>query len=205
MYIILICCIILPVFVSGTTYERDDEDLTDIPRGIPADTTDLSLKSNHISTIDTNRIQHLDLLKTVDLTTNVFTSFPNLCNVGSTLKTLILKNNVGVITFQTAYLSCLDALIKLSLKSTGIDLFPDLSPIGAALAELFLNKNGLTDISTNRLAPLTALWYLQLSEHSFVTILDFSLLASTLKNLYLYGNDISEVVNGVFDSLVNLN
>ena len=203
-HIILICCIILPVFVSGTTYERDNEDLTDIPSGIPADTTDLSLKSNHISTIDTNRIQHLDLLETVDLTANSFTSFPNLCNVGSTLETLVLTSNVGLITFEASYLGCLDVLRELSLQSTGIDFFPDLSLIGAKLATLFLHKNRITGIPENRLPPLTALRYLQLSRNNFATIPDFSPLASTLQKLYLHGNDITIVPDGVFDSLVNL-
>ena len=202
---LVICSIILASFVKGNTYELNDAGLTGIPSDIPSDTINLILTSNQISAINTNRIQHLNALKQVDLTENLFTSFPDLCKVGSTLETLILKDNYDLATINSPLLSCLDVLTFLSLEFTGIDSFPDLSPIGATLAELHLNKNGLTGIPLDRLSPLTALWYLQLSDNDFGTIPDFEPLESTLGNLYLSNNGFTEVRDGVFDSLFRLN
>lgn len=55
---------------TGTIVRCSRNGLTDIPKGIPSETTELYLESNNISSISNDRIRHLRALTRLDVSNN---------------------------------------------------------------------------------------------------------------------------------------
>ncbi|XP_047472308.1 protein slit-like isoform X1 [Penaeus chinensis] len=99
--------------------------LTQIPRGIPPDTTELYLDVNEIKSVDPERLKHLKVLKRLDLSNNQITILSN--KTFSELKqlsTLIVSYNKLGCMERDALLG-LKALRILSLHGNDVSFIPE--------------------------------------------------------------------------------
>uniref|UniRef100_H2ZNX2 LRRNT domain-containing protein n=1 Tax=Ciona savignyi TaxID=51511 RepID=H2ZNX2_CIOSA len=167
---------------SGTTVNCTGRGLTSIPSGIPPSTIVLLLNRNQISSISTTLLDHLDSLKTLDLSDNALTSleeaqfaFQN----DAVLEDIRLDYN-QITTVSSSLLNGLTALKNMELSNSLISSLPSNFFAGSPslevvsltnnafsgfensvsankLQQLILDGNKLTDYSfmdTSRSAPL---------------------------------------------------
>uniref|UniRef100_A0A0P4WAZ2 Protein slit n=1 Tax=Scylla olivacea TaxID=85551 RepID=A0A0P4WAZ2_SCYOL len=108
-----------------TTVRCSRAHLTQIPRGIPPDTTELYLDVNEIKTVDSERLKHLKALKKLDLSNNQITILANKTFSELTqLSTLIISyNKLGCMERDS--LLGLRELRLLSLHGNGISFIPE--------------------------------------------------------------------------------
>ncbi|XP_017468504.1 PREDICTED: protein slit isoform X2 [Rhagoletis zephyria] len=110
---------------TGTVVRCSRNQLKEIPRGIPAETSELYLESNEITMIHLDRIRHLKSLTRLDLSNNQITflsnyTFANLTN----LSTLIISYN-NLQCLQRYALAGLQNLRVLSLHGNRISMLPE--------------------------------------------------------------------------------
>uniref|UniRef100_A0A8W7PTQ5 Protein slit n=1 Tax=Anopheles coluzzii TaxID=1518534 RepID=A0A8W7PTQ5_ANOCL len=110
---------------TGTVVRCSRNKLKEIPKSIPAETTELYLESNEISMIHSNRISHLKALTRLDLSNNQIGILSNhtFANL-SKLSTLIISyNNLQCV--QKYALAGLTNLKVLSLHGNKISMIPE--------------------------------------------------------------------------------
>ena len=176
-------------------YNKGGRGLTSVPTNIPSNTNYLYLADNKISHINPPRIRNLDELTRVSLDKNEFTTFPNLCNVGETLQTLSLDENIGLVEYPAERLECLVKLHQLSLNSMEMIALPDLGPVGDTLSILQMSQNQLTvELPWFEFcSDFTTLFWHTLRENNFTAIPDLSQLDSSLPSLIMGSNQITEI------------
>uniref|UniRef100_A0A182KBF6 Protein slit n=1 Tax=Anopheles christyi TaxID=43041 RepID=A0A182KBF6_9DIPT len=110
---------------TGTVVRCSRNKLKEIPKSIPAETTELYLESNEISMIHSNRINHLKALTRLDLSNNQIGILSNYTFANlSKLSTLIISyNNLQCV--QKYALSGLTNLKVLSLHGNKISMIPE--------------------------------------------------------------------------------
>ncbi|KAK3862677.1 hypothetical protein Pcinc_031488 [Petrolisthes cinctipes] len=110
---------------QGTAVRCSRAHLTQIPRGIPPDTTELYLDVNEIKTIDPERLKHLKTLKKLDLSNNQITILSNKTFSELTqLSTLVVSyNKLGCL--ERDALVGLSSLRVLSLHGNDVSFIPD--------------------------------------------------------------------------------
>ncbi|XP_046659132.1 protein slit isoform X2 [Homalodisca vitripennis] len=129
---------------TGTVVRCSRAKLTEIPRGIPAETSELYLDVNEIQSIRQDRISHLKSLVRLDLSNNQINILSNFTFVNlSKLETLIISYN-KLQCIERDALAGLKMLKILSLHGNDISMVPD----GAfsdlhAISHLALGSNPL--------------------------------------------------------------
>lgn len=202
-------CILLLFYVStcdATYYSRAFAGLTDIPDGIPNSTTMLALEGNELANISTWKIAHLDALVSIMFDKNVFVVFPDVCEVGDTLVSLVLSNNPNLVVFPLDRLECLVKLEYLSLSYIKAHVLPDMSPLGDTLKECYLNDNSFNenDPWTNHMQGFTELSIFHLQKNNFTEMPDLSSAGESLISIYLSYNAIQSVPIESIDNLRRL-
>ncbi|XP_034244479.1 protein slit isoform X1 [Thrips palmi] len=110
---------------AGTVVRCSRAQLTEIPRGIPADTTELYLDVNNITTIKPERLQHLQNLNRLDLSNNKISILSNFTFVNLTsLSTLIISYN-KLQCIERDSLAGLKSLRVMSLHGNDISMIAD--------------------------------------------------------------------------------
>ncbi|XP_039229234.1 protein slit isoform X3 [Drosophila yakuba] len=110
---------------TGTVVRCSRNQLKEIPRGIPAETSELYLESNEIEQIHYERIRHLRSLTRLDLSNNQITILSNYTFANLTkLSTLIISYN-KLQCLQRHALSGLNNLRVLSLHGNRISMLPE--------------------------------------------------------------------------------
>ncbi|KAJ6647852.1 Protein slit [Pseudolycoriella hygida] len=110
---------------TGTVVRCSRNKLNEIPRGIPAETSELYLELNDISMIHQDRISHLKSLTRLDLSNNQISILSNYTFANlSKLSTLIISYN-KLQCVQRHGLSGLQNLRVLSLHGNQISMIPD--------------------------------------------------------------------------------
>ncbi|ALC41858.1 sli [Drosophila busckii] len=110
---------------TGTVVRCSRNQLKEIPRGIPAETSELYLESNEIELIHYERIRHLRALTRLDLSNNQITILSNYTFANLTkLSTLIISYN-KLQCLQRHALSGLNNLRVLSLHGNRISMLPE--------------------------------------------------------------------------------
>ncbi|XP_062136572.1 protein slit isoform X1 [Drosophila sulfurigaster albostrigata] len=110
---------------TGTVVRCSRNQLKEIPRGIPAETSELYLESNEIEQIHFERIRHLRALTRLDLSNNQITILSNYTFANLTkLSTLIISYN-KLQCLQRHALSGLNNLRVLSLHGNRISMLPE--------------------------------------------------------------------------------
>lgn len=119
------------------------------------------------------------------------------------LRTLLLNNN-QISTIEDAAFSLLEALVKLDLSRNHISSLTKGFSLGlGSLRELSLAENQLRSMDGGSFSHMDALQKLNLSHNNISFVRTFGSL-STLRRVYLDGNKISSLSNGVFSMLRNL-
>ncbi|XP_017866873.1 PREDICTED: protein slit isoform X1 [Drosophila arizonae] len=110
---------------TGTVVRCSRNQLKEIPRGIPPETSELYLESNEIEQIHYERIRHLRALTRLDLSNNQITILSNYTFANLTkLSTLIISYN-KLQCLQRHALSGLNNLRVLSLHGNRISMLPE--------------------------------------------------------------------------------
>ncbi|KAL9920165.1 slit guidance ligand isoform 1-T1 [Glossina fuscipes fuscipes] len=110
---------------TGTVVRCSRNNLTEIPRGIPSETSELYLESNEITLIHLDRIRHLKGLMRLDLSNNKINILSDFTFVNLTkLSTLIISYN-NLQCLQRHALAGLNNLRVLSLHGNQISMMPE--------------------------------------------------------------------------------
>lgn len=110
---------------TGTVVRCSRAKLTEIPRGIPPETSELYLDFNEIQKIHVDRINHLKSLTRLDLSNNQITILSNFTFVSlSKLSTLIISYN-KLQCIERDALAGLKMLRIISLHGNDISMIPD--------------------------------------------------------------------------------
>ncbi|CAH1374282.1 unnamed protein product [Tenebrio molitor] len=110
---------------TGTVVRCSRAKLTEIPRGIPPETSELYLDINEITRIQTDRISHLKSLTRLDLSSNHIGMLSNYTFANlSKLSTLIISYN-RLQCVQSGALTGLKSLRILSLHGNQISMIPE--------------------------------------------------------------------------------
>ncbi|XP_073994613.1 slit guidance ligand isoform X3 [Rhodnius prolixus] len=110
---------------AGTVVRCSRAKLTEIPRGIPPETSELYLDVNEIQSIQADRINHLRYLTRLDLSNNHLLIISNFTFVNlSNLSTLILSYN-KIQCIERDALAGLKTLRIISLHGNNISMIPD--------------------------------------------------------------------------------
>uniref|UniRef100_A0A1A9ZRB4 Protein slit n=1 Tax=Glossina pallidipes TaxID=7398 RepID=A0A1A9ZRB4_GLOPL len=110
---------------TGTVVRCSRNNLTEIPRGIPSETSELYLESNEITQIHLDRIRHLKGLMRLDLSNNKINILSDFTFVNLTkLSTLIISYN-NLQCLQRHALAGLNNLRVLSLHGNQISMMPE--------------------------------------------------------------------------------
>ncbi|BES89823.1 Slit protein [Nesidiocoris tenuis] len=110
---------------AGTVVRCSRAKLTEIPRGIPAETSELYLDVNDITTIQAERLNHLKYLARLDLSNNHLEVLSNFTFVNLTnLSTLIISYN-KIQCIERDALAGLKTLRIISLHGNNISMIPD--------------------------------------------------------------------------------
>ncbi|XP_071127188.1 leucine-rich repeat-containing G-protein coupled receptor 4-like [Mytilus edulis] len=189
----------------GTEVKCNQQNLVDIPDGIPNTTTQLDLKQNNIVTIAADAFINLTSLELLDLGFNQISSLTaNVFNGLVSIKTMVLSNNqisiIAADTFKCVLLKTL-LLDRNKISTIASDTFKDL----VSLDYMGLSGNQISIISADTFKDLVSLVVLQLSRNQISTIAKdaFKDLMS-LTNLYLDNNKISTIATDTFKDLVSL-
>uniref|UniRef100_H2ZNX1 LRRNT domain-containing protein n=1 Tax=Ciona savignyi TaxID=51511 RepID=H2ZNX1_CIOSA len=198
---------------SGTTVNCTGRGLTSIPSGIPPSTIVLLLNRNQISSISTTLLDHLDSLKTLDLSDNALTSleeaqfaFQNDAYLDLSYNSITRINSnsfpPSLVTLNIAYNSIslwsrsLYSPVQLkSLDMRGIAMssltLPRLQHL-SSLETLKISGPRLATVSSSLLNGLTALKNMELS-NSLISSLPSNFFAGSpsLEKLSLKSNNIS--------------
>ena len=182
---VIICFIIsvLMTLVSPQTYSAHSQGLQELPNDIPTDTITLDLSSNNLKNAKFTSLSGIPL-QSVILSSNGFTSFPDLESIGSTLTDINLATN-SISDVSMDILDELSILQNLELEKNSFIVFPNLTYVGDTLERLNLNENKLLYIALSDISPLVKLKYLNLQQNFGLTIEDLSVLRGTIEQLYL--------------------
>ena len=149
IYLLCVFLLIGPELVLLQTYTRTGKGLEELPNDIPQDTVELKLDYNNLANVDFLSLAGIPLER-IELSTNGFTSFPNLTAVGMTLIYIQLNSNL-ITCIATDLLEDLIVLEELIIYCRGLTVFPDFSPVGDdTLLLLNLNNNYLQIITSWR-------------------------------------------------------
>nr|USC27894.1 toll-like receptor 7 [Sebastiscus marmoratus] len=207
---------------SAVTVDCTERSLKDIPRGIPRDTTNLTLTINHIPKFNSTSFHGLENLTEIDMRCNCVPikigPKDRMCT-----KSVIIENN----TFTS-----LKNLRALYLDGNQLDSIPKGLPPNLIL--LSLEVNHIYKISKANLSEIRNIEILYLSQNcyyrnpcnvsydiedgAFAQLNNLTLLSlksnnlsfiphrlpTSLKELYLYNNNIQEVTDEDFKNLTNL-
>ena len=168
--------------------------------------TELSLRSENITSLKEGDFDGLLALTLLDLSENQLTELPaDIFNGLFSLTTLSLYGN-QLTQLPADVFSGLSALIKLilsdnQLTSLPAGVFNDLS----ALSSLGLNGNQLTTLPADVFRNLSALLLLELSENQLMELpADVFSDLTALHELYLSGNQLTSLPMGIFSGLSTL-
>ncbi|XP_048524192.1 protein slit isoform X2 [Dendroctonus ponderosae] len=129
---------------TGTVVRCTRASLKEIPRGIPAETSELYLDFNQIKRIQADRISHLKSLTRLDLSNNQITMLSNMTFATlSKLSTLIISYN-KLQCIQRGSLQGLKSLRILSLHGNQVSLIPEGTFAGLkSISHIALGSNPL--------------------------------------------------------------
>ena len=194
--------IVLKFFLVDTAYRKHYAGLTQIPSDIPSSETIVSLSSNRISSIN-GTLNNLHNLKSLLLSNNEFTSFPNLTAVGATLITLDLRLN-QITTIANGDTAGLHVIQRLYISMNGLITFPDLSPIGSTLKFLYVSRNDFTTINKVLLEDLVVISMIDISSNQLTLFPDFEDINDTLDTLKMGSCQISDIPFDFLNQLIVL-
>ncbi|XP_046348839.1 leucine-rich repeat-containing protein 4C-like [Haliotis rufescens] len=164
--------------------------LRDIPKNIPADTIYLNLASNHLETINPERLSHLTALtelllgdnnirniqpgtftglsslETLNLNSNMLTSLPpGLFDGMGNLSSILITNN-KIVNIEGAFRN-LSNVKRMDLGGNQIQALTDNTFQGMKnLVYLMMPDNNIKKISSNSFVPLQSLTYIVLKKNS---------------------------------------
>ena len=136
---LLMPLLILPAMATISEYNREGEELMEVPHNISENEVIINLNDNKISHT-AGRFSHLLILETLTMKENLLTEFPYLCQVSATLQDVILDDN-KIRDIYPAYLDCLVSLRYLSLQGNLLTTIPDVTGPGNSLQILYLQRN----------------------------------------------------------------
>ena len=136
-------------WIAAQTYDGSNSNLTTIPIDIPLTTVNLFLQVNFITDVPDFQFSSHTALQVVNLEENVINSISNSAFCSTNVKTLRLGYNK-------------------------LWTFPDVTCISSTLKQFNLNDNGIADVPSTLLHPLTALTSISISGNSLTTVPDFS-------------------------------
>lgn len=185
----------------GELQEGDFDDLVKLSR--------LELRSNHLGEdgVPENVFDGLTSLTVLDLTSNLFRSFPSdLFDGLSNLETLRLRNQNNIDTLPEDVFDGLTSLTTLDLGSAGFLSLPEEVFNGlTSLSRLDLDTNSLTVLPSGLFDGLTSLTTLSLEYNSLTTLPEEVFDGPTgLITLTLHNNDLTVLPSDVFGGLLSL-
>lgn len=181
----------------------NNNQLHSFPEGLFDNLTQLSTLNLNNNLLDNTlyndkSITKLKMLSTLDLRNNQLTLISDNVFQGlDNLKTLYLSDNAISIISSDAFLS-LDGLINLFLSDNQLESLPNnlFEPMRATLDNLNLSTNDLCCFSDSTIFRLDKLRTLNLSYNPRIRTIDDALVeVGTLRNLYLKGNNITNITN----------
>ena len=177
---------------ARNVYDGRNKGLTEMPNNFTADTEDILLSGNDITSVPTSTWNNVTSVQHLDLYNNQVTTFPDLRPIGNTVREVYLGHN-GMTYVNPVYLEGLTALQLLSLTTNMLTSFPDLSAVGATLWHLDLRSNGMTTVDIDVLTELDAMENLNLYNNrisSFPNLTSLEHAMRRLTHLHLSNNDL---------------
>ena len=161
----------------------------------------LSFANTKVTYLASDLLWRLAKIQNLNLKSTGLKTFPRLCPIGDTLKTLNLENN-QIRQIDHRYLNCMVTLEILYLQSNQLaDIpdvsgpatlwllnlndnlfanFPSLMNLGTSTKMLYMNGNPLSVIESEQLEPLIKLTYLTLLGTNIAVLPDVSPINGTL-------------------------
>ena len=167
---------------DASIYDKRNRNLMEIPGDIPANTLELNLQANQISSVVYGQINHLTHLTTLRLSNNDISMLEvNALNGLSSLHYLYLNGN--------------------ELTDVTEELFDQL----LELRTLNLHANKISRINSTTFGTMLRLTYLNLGNND-ISEMDINTFynMTELETLSLGGNDLTYIANGTFDRLLKL-
>ncbi|XP_076450179.1 uncharacterized protein LOC143286487 [Babylonia areolata] len=190
----------------GLRVDCSGQNLTRVPREIPAGTTHLDLSMNNISTLPDNAFAHLTSLQDLRLASNKLQSLPKrIFRKNRFLSTLYLQGN----RFKSVPRGALQNLPQLQqlhldanqIREVPANCFKNLH----SLKQLWLDYNNLTRVPSRALSSLTHLEALTLALNNITVISDHAFRnLSRLVVLLLHDNRIRHIGDYAFLGLKSL-
>ena len=184
----VLCC----QYAVAQNFDRSNQGLTAVPSDIPTNTVNLFLKTNNIAEVSPATLTPLSNLEQIDMTGNQLSDFPDLCEVGSTLTTVVVSLN-PMTAVATVRLLCLTKLSTFTAEGSWLTTFPDFSHNGATLQTLKVTHGRLISIPTQYVDDLVALIHLHLSANHLTTLPDLSASKTSLQTLHLVNNSLTSL------------
>ncbi|XP_078600969.1 uncharacterized protein LOC144875991 isoform X1 [Branchiostoma floridae x Branchiostoma japonicum] len=218
-----------PCQCTNTYVFCTENQLTDVPTGIPSDTVRLFLENNDIQTLSPTSFLNLGVLEWLTLTNNpidtilpnTFLKLENLTNLYLTENNLtavtgnmfrgmvkltqlhLYRNQIGSLQ-QGSFAGITEVeelyLYENAITTLGDFLFDDLR----SLTKLYLQDNLISTITSNAFVGLTSLTELRLENNLLRTIPAALRELSALQELYLNGNQVLRITENAFPGLTSL-
>ncbi|XP_045909124.1 toll-like receptor 7 isoform X1 [Micropterus dolomieu] len=207
---------------SGVTVDCTERNLKDIPFGIPRDTTNLTLTINHIPNLNSTSFHGLENLTEIDMRCNCVPikigPKDRMCTASVTIEenTFTRLRNLRALYLDGNQLYSIpkglpSSLILLSLEVNHIYYISKANLSGIRNVEmLYLSQNCYYRNPCNVSYDIEDGAFLQLNNLTLLCLKSNNLsfipqqLPTSLKELYLYNNNIQEVTDEDFKNLTNL-
>ncbi len=211
---------VFPLFPKLTKLLLAENQLEEFPNLVNVSLTleELDLGKNRIGYVNPDMLAHLAVLKILDLKHNhlqyfsdisdlqtssleqlkldfsFLHDFPFLPRMGQNILSLTIAGNyIGQI--NEAHMAVLPKLITFTADNNPLQSMPGLNPVGSTLEILTLQNCGLRQVSTEDLAPMQKLKFVNLHGNYLEEVPDFrqSPSKTTLLSIYLSYNRISRI------------
>lgn len=198
--------------VSAEGYYSSNQNLVNIPEGIPNETTYLDLRNNIIEAIES--FPQLPVVITLKLENNLLEEFPNLENISTTIAEIHLDDN-RISLVRAERLAALTSIERIHLKRNRITIFPQvdtlttilylyldgnplkgvprLGKFGESLVWLLMEGCGIDRLDPIAMSNLKKLNVLSLASNNLTTLPDVSSSPSTFIQMTISNNPIREI------------
>ena len=125
--------------LTAQTYDGVNKGHTTFPTDIPANTIEINIHSNNITSFPINAFNKFYQLKKLNIGSNPFTHLPNITPVGDTLKVLWMSN-CKLTELNASIFNELVVLEEIDVHHCPLTSFPDVDGPGNTLSNITCNN-----------------------------------------------------------------